>query len=192
MNKGLIDASLILRCKDDTQPRVHLRIRRGSLMRRHVQRAHGCDLSCRKVLQPDPFHDRIEYWVGRCLVQDHLVIRPVAVLKELGQHRKPGDAWLHPSSSQSDTRDLPKDQRGARVESPPEQQKVGRFEALASPDPRVDTEVSEQTVLGRDAGEHTRLEALLASSLDRLVRWSDEHPRVPVEHRAYDEPSTNP
>lgn len=67
-------------------------------------------------------------------------------------------------------------------------QEVGRLVALAAARAGVESDVGDQAVLGRDAGEHRGVDALGAGAPDRLVRRQHEDAGMAVHRDAHAPP----
>jgi len=80
---------------------------------------------------------------------------------------------------------LPEQQQTADVELPAVDEEVGGLVALGAVGGGVDAQVRVETVLGRDAGEHRRLQPLLPGLPDGGAGGVAEHPGVPVKHGAH-------
>lgn len=127
-------------------------------------------------------HDRARADHRRGFVQiDHMVGRvDLAQPRHHDRHRRQviGRALVVPVGQHAD---LPQHHRGRRVDHPAVQQEIGRLVALAALGRRIDAQIGEQAVLGRDAGQHHRAIARRPRPADGFVAGIGEDPGVAVE-----------
>src|SRR5215831_2931842 len=82
----------------------------------------------------------------------------------------------------TDHANLPEDERARRVGTPSLNQEVRRLQTLIADRRRVDAEICDEAVFGRDPREHRRVKAFGARAADRLVRHINEHAGMSIEH----------
>ena len=115
----------------------------------------------------------------------------VQLEQSLDEERQPGQVGLVDRIRATEHAHLPEDEHGSRVDDRLPREEVGRLVALAAARPRVDAEVGEQAVLGRDAGQHPGLEPFRPRLPHGRVARGAEDARMPVERDAHREAATH-
>ena len=108
----------------------------------------------------------------------------VELEQALDQERQASHARRRVEAPFADEADLPQDHDRAGVDRPPPNEEVGRLVALGAGGSRIDAEVGNEAVLGRDPGQHSRAETFGSETPDRLVAGPGEDAGMPVQNCA--------
>ena len=109
------------------------------------------------------------------------MLRPVPPAQIVDEQRHPRGVSVGRVRDVSDRAGLPDEERDGGIDRARVEEQLRGLVALAAGARRVDAEVGEQARLGRDSGQHARVEPLLARAADRVVRRLDEDAGMTVE-----------
>src|SRR5690242_19153885 len=102
-----------------------------------------------QIAESHPFDPRLGDRMLGGLIYDGRMVGRVVFLQGFGQHSQAAQVILASEIELADQTDLPENERAARIEAPPVNQKIGRLEALTAGRRRIDTKVGEKTVFRR-------------------------------------------